>query len=118
VCAVLAPTFEIPQGEAFQRGKFYTVVTRTVSILRETTELKSPAKLTLLFRHRDRELIGDVVSAPETLRVFRKSPASGGGVDLQIAPEEIEIVDVGEGKGVAFPIDLFGSYLVACERDR
>ena len=51
---------------------------------------------------------------PAGFRVFRKDPG-GAGVNL---PAAIELVELGKGMGICFPITRFGSYLVAFERGR
>ena len=42
----------------------------------------------------------------------------GRGKEVTPGPGTIEIVEFAEGKGVAFPITLFGTYLVALEKAR
>ena len=56
------------------------------------------------------------------LRAYRKDPATGLGVDLQLDESSFAIFDFptneGGGRGVSFPITRFGSYVVALERNR
>jgi hypothetical protein len=87
-------------------------MTDPVSVLRESTPLFLPARLTLRLRDQDQ--------APERarLRVFRKDSGTGTGQDAGIPPGEIDLIDFEGGKGVSFPISRFGSYLVAAEKDR
>ena len=121
VAIVLTTVFDLPQGEAHKEGKYYTVVTQPVAIMRETTEIDGTAMLTLLLREYDRELATEVTEHRERLRVFRKDPATGRGVREELAPSAIELEElVGprKGTGIRFPIRRFGSYLVALERDR
>ncbi len=71
--------------------------------------------LTLRLRDRDRE---SALAAPDRLRVVRKNPESRRGAIQDEATIGLEIVDFEDGKGVAFPIRRFGTYVVAIERDR
>lgn len=112
VCLVPGPVFGLPQGEAFGRGAFLVAVTDWATILRETTEIPGAAKLTL--RARDGEHLGE----PGRLRVFRKDPGTGIGVDAGLVQDEIQVVDFEKGKAASFPITRFGSYVVAIERPR
>lgn len=119
-CIVPVTAFELPQGEAFERGKYLEVVTDPVAIHREKTELEHPLKLTLRLRDHDPALLEEIAAHPERLWIFckEKDPKTSRGVALDINPEALEVVDFERGKGVAFPIARFGSYLAAFERDR
>jgi hypothetical protein len=112
LCMVPGPTFTFPQGTAFQRGKYLLAATDPVTLMRESQALAQPATLTL--RLRDQEILPD----PAELRVLRKNPDTGIGVDLGIPSGQIKLVDLEKGKGVSFPITRFGTYVVARESGR
>jgi hypothetical protein len=116
VCIIPGPHLELPQGEAFDRGRYLTVVADPVRLLREGTPLRAPARLTLRLRDHDAALLALVLERPDRLRVFA---ATGAEVldDTGLRPDEIEVVDFERGKGVSFPMDRFATYVVAFERD-
>jgi hypothetical protein len=117
VCIIPGPHLELPQGEAFDRGRYLTVVADPVRVLREGTLLRSPARLTLRLRDHDAALLALDLERPDRLRVFEGTGAEALE-DTGLRPDEIEIVDFGRGMGVSFPIDRFATYVVAFERDR
>jgi hypothetical protein len=119
VCILPAPPFDLPQGEAFERGVFYRSVTSTVSILRETTVVAGgDATLILRLRDHDAMLLASAVQAPERLRVFRKRLDNERGDLLDLPPGSIRIADIGGAPAVAFPIGYFGTYVVVLEQPR
>jgi len=56
------------------------------------------------------------------LRVFRLDPATGLGVDMKLGVADFKVEELGRGrllfKAVSFPIDRFGTYLLAEEKPR
>ena len=121
VSILLTPTFDLPHGGAFERGRYLTVVTQPVRILRATTEVSAPAHLTLLLRDRypfdDDKLLEQILENPERLRVIRLDEETGRGVALDVPAADLEIVELGEGTGARFPVERFGSYTVVYERE-
>lgn len=115
VCVIPGTTFDLPQGEAFQRAKYLLNVTDPVCLLRETTELAAPGRLTLRLRDHDPALFEEALNNRKRLRVLRKNPSSGMGESMHTAPR---IVSFHGGRGVTFPVWRFGSYVVAIERAR
>jgi hypothetical protein len=105
VCLVPGPVFELPAppgGESAARA----AVTGFVTVLPEKAGTSKPAVLTLRLR--------DPSAPPEdsVLRVFRKDPESGRALDAGVSPASVRVVDFAGGKGIAFPITRFGSYVV------
>ncbi len=120
VSVVPGPHFDIAQGEAHDRGAFLTVVTDPVALLREGTPIRNGGTLTLRLRDQGRysELLEAALREPARLRVLRKNSETGIGEDMGLNLGPGAIVEFDGGKGVVFPIDSFGVYLVAFERDR
>ena len=118
VCLVPGLVFDLPHGEAFQRGKYLTNVSASVTLLRETTEIEGTAQLTLRLRDHDAELLEEVLAAPERLRVFRRNLETAVGEVEETSTAGLELVDFFGAPAVVFPIRRFGTYVVALERDR
>jgi len=119
VCLVPGPVFELPQAEAFGRGRFLVNVTVPVTLLRELTEIQGEAWLTLRLRDVDPALLDEVMRHPENLRVFRKDSETSVGVDQQVTTELVEFDTArSDNPAVRFLITRFGSYVVALERER
>ncbi len=112
VCMVPGPAFDLPQVEAAHRGMFLLMAADPVTILRESTMLLEPARLTLLLRD------GQADIDPARLRLFRRGPKTGTGIRVEIRPEEFLLTTLGSGRAVSFPIDRFGTYAAALELDR
>ncbi len=115
VCMVPRSLFELPQGEAFRQEPpaFLLAATDPVGILREETVILGPARLTL--RLRDQDLPTD----PSRLRVITKFPDPAGGETItELDPAFLQIVSFQGGRGAAFTIQRFGTYVVVREMDR
>lgn len=121
VSVILTPTFDLPHREARERGRYLTVVAQPVRILRATTELSAPARLTLLLRDKypfeADDLFPEILEHPEYLRVIRLNEETDTGVPLEIPATDLDIVELDEGTGVRFPIRRFGSYTMVYERN-
>ena len=121
VSIVLTPTFDLPHRQAREQNQYLTVVAQPVRILRATTEVSAPAHLTLLLRDRypfdDDKLFEQILEHPEHLHVVRLDEETGRGVALDVPAADLDIVELGEGTGVRFPVRRFGSYTVVYERD-
>ncbi|MBI4601919.1 MAG: VCBS repeat-containing protein [Planctomycetes bacterium] len=115
VCIMPAPLFDLPRRSAPEES--LTVVTDTVAVLKERTELNAPAKLTLRLRDTESGLPADVLKACEDLeaclRVFRKDPDQEVGIALQLQAGQLKLVELEGGQGVELPISRFGTYVVA-----
>ena len=115
VCILPAPVFPLPRRElpATDVSTNLEVITDAVTILREDSRIDSPALLTLRIRKPSEDSLVDTARTG-SLHVFRKDPVTGHGTRLETygAPE---VVEFGGGKAVSFPVDCFGTYLVALE---
>jgi hypothetical protein len=116
ICLVPAEVFRLPPSP----GARFAVVTEAVTVLRESLELDAQAWLTLRLRGGDAALLEEVLQVADTeprkLQVFRDDPAMGAAE--RVEAQGFEIVDFASGKGVAFPIRRFGTYVVGLERSR
>ena len=96
-----------------------TVVTSAVAIYPEAAFLSDSARLTLRIRELDPEQTDELLAHPERLRIFRADSQASGDAALDIALEDLELVELpeneGGGYGVRFPINRLGRYLVAVE---
>jgi VCBS repeat protein len=115
VAAVPALPLSIPQEAANARGKYFTVVTDAVALLRDGIELSKPARLSLRLRDHDRSLLDAAIANSSALHVVHRRQSTGGG-ELEGAP--IEIQDFEGAKWASFPITRFGRYMIVLEQGR
>jgi hypothetical protein len=123
VCLVPARLFGLPGGEAAARGKYLVALTGTVAILRETTPLERASALTIRLREGDPKILDEARANPGALRVYRSEASaeagtSGAGQAVLLEGTAVEIVPFERGFGARFPIERFGTYLVALEKAR
>jgi len=108
------PVFPLPQRETER----LIVVGDPVRILPDDAELSQVAALTIRLRGHDRLLLERVLADKNAIHVFRRDPISGSGTDFALPAAAVELVDISGGRGVRFPIDRFGTYLVAFRQPR
>ena len=101
-------------------------VTYPVALLRETTRIPGGMQLRLRLYGDDEALLEEIEANPQNvrdrLRAIRRDAETGRGMLLELPQDSLQIVDIpraeGGGKGVRFPIQRLGTYVVALERDR
>jgi hypothetical protein len=121
VCIIPEPSFPLPHGDAYARGRSLRNVTDTFALLREGTRLRDGADDATLTLRLRADAGADIHELKDRLRVVRKDPSTGLGVLLDPVQkpllDKFEISDA-VPNAVRFPIRDFGVYVVALERDR
>ena len=111
ICMVPAVLFGLPRGDDSGTSGLLVPVTDAVTLLRETTDLDRPARLTLRVRP---GIKTEVMEDPSALRVYRKDTETGMAIRV-----EVEIgVDFASGLEVAFNVWQFGTYVVVTDLER
>jgi hypothetical protein len=122
VCILRRVLIPLPQAKAAGRDRALRAVTPCVGVFREDTMILGTAVLTLRLFDHDPALVDAVCNAfrdaPERLRVFRRNTVTDAAEPVRLATDALQVLDFARGKGVAFPITRFGTYVVALEQDR
>jgi hypothetical protein len=110
VCMIPATVFDLPQGEANARGKYFAVVTGAVFLMAGSRDFLKPLKLTLLIRP------GTGQVSAGNLRLLWAKDREGGGGGTPDRAGNLEVAEL--GRSVSFEAFRSGRYLVAEERER